>query len=136
MVAAAGIINGKLVEKFGAKNMLRFGISLALICSLFIILLYMLNGLEFYSIVVPVLIMDFGVMFVFPNAFAVAMGPFNKNAGYAGALYSFLQILGGGILGVFLTNFSDENQLILGLITFICLFLSILSLEFLGSKSH
>lgn len=129
MVALAGIINGKIVNRFGAKNMLNFGVILALICSLFIILLYMVNGLEFYSIVIPILIMDFGIMFVFPNAFAVAMTPFDKNAGYAGALYSFLQILGGGILGTFLSNFPDDNQLILGLVTLLCLSLSLLSLR-------
>lgn len=125
VVAFAGIINGRLVKKHGARKMLLFGLSLAIVASIFIIILFFINGVGIYSIIIPILIMDFGIMFVFPNAFALAMENFSKNAGYAGALYSFLQILGGGILGVSLSNFADENQLILGIITTLCLIFSL-----------
>ncbi len=41
----------------------------------------------------------FGGTLIWPNSFAGAFAPFGKIAGYAGALYSFMQLGGGAGLG-------------------------------------
>ena len=95
----AGIFNGRLVGRFGKHWMLRLGWGLMFLSGGLMLLLNVLCGLTLFSLVVPIFLFFFGVTLIWPSAFAGAFAPFGKIAGYAGALYSFMQIGGGAIVG-------------------------------------
>lgn len=59
----------------------------------------------------PMVIFYFGVTFIWPSAFAGAFAPYGKMAGYAGALYGFMQISGGAAIGTVASYLPHQNQL-------------------------
>src|SRR5690606_14662444 len=95
----AGLVNARLVPKNGGPFMLRLGRNLMMGAGLLLISLYILFGLNIFAILLPMFIFLFGGTLIWPNAFAGAFAPFGKIAGYAGALYSFMQLGGGAVLG-------------------------------------
>ena len=58
----------------------------------------------------------FGVTFVWPSAFSSAITPFGKVAGYAGALYSSIQIAGAAVIGGLIAHIPETNQTPLALV--------------------
>ncbi|MGI4852203.1 MAG: hypothetical protein ACRYGR_09725 [Janthinobacterium lividum] len=60
----------------------------------------------------PVVLFHFGATFIWPNAFAIAFSPFGHMAGYAAALYGFMQICGAAALAGLVSYFPQDNQMI------------------------
>ncbi len=110
-IGLAGFINGRVVERFGTKNMLRVGWTLTLSAGLLLLLGYLVVGLNLYAVVLPVALFYFGIAFVFPNAFPGAFEDVGKIAGYAGALYGCFTIAGGSLMGAILAHLPHANQL-------------------------
>lgn len=127
--ASAGWINGKLVIKYGMHNMLRFGFYMMIAAGLLMLALYFIWGMDSYAIIIPALLFYFGSTFIWPNAFAIAFSPFGKIAGFVGALYGFMQLSGGGVIGSLLAFLPDEDQLPLGLVMVTASCLALLSYE-------
>jgi len=98
-MALAGAVNGKFVKRFGGKFMLRFGWITMFVSGCLLLIGHSIFGLNLYAIIVPVFLFYFGVTFIWPNAFAGAFTPFGTIAGYAGSLYSFMQLGGGALIG-------------------------------------
>jgi Bcr/CflA subfamily drug resistance transporter len=94
-----GIINRHYVKIFGEKYMMRTGWVLMLLSGFLLLLGEALFSLNLYAITLPVFLFFFGSAFIWPNAFAGAFTPFGHIAGYAGSLYSFMQLGGGAIIG-------------------------------------
>ncbi|MCH9631650.1 MAG: Inner membrane transport protein YdhC [Chlamydiia bacterium] len=94
-----GLLNGVLVPKFGMRFMLRVGWTIMLLSGILLYLGYRIFGVSLWPIAIPSTILLFGSQFIFPNVFAGAFTPFGKIAGYAGALYGFMQVAGGAALG-------------------------------------
>lgn len=130
----AGFLNGQLVKKHGIKTMMRFGFTTMVFSGLGMVMGYLLYGINLYAIVAPTIIFFFGAAFIWPNAYAAAFTPFGKIAGYAGALYGFMQISGGGVLGSILAYLPDENQLSMGYVMIICAVFAFISFEFSQKK--
>ena len=107
----SGLFNGRLVIKFGAANMMRFGWALMLIAGLFMLLGHLLIGMSAWAIFVPAILFFIGSTFIYPNASAIAMTPFGKVAGYAAALYSFIQVAGAAFFGALVSHLPSINQL-------------------------
>lgn len=97
--SSASYINGRLVKKMGTNFMMRAAYSIMILCGILMSLGYVFFGVNIYAIVAPTILFFFSSSFIWPNAFATAFTPFGKIAGYAGALYGFMQISGGGVLG-------------------------------------
>ena len=114
----SGLLNGRFVTKVGAANMMRFGWTIMLIAGLLMLLGQLFIGVNTWAIFVPAILFFIGSTFIYPNASAVAMTPFGKLAGYAGALYSFMQIAGAAFIGGIISHLPDTNQLPLA-VTFI-----------------
>lgn len=68
------------------------------------------------SVAIPIFIFYYGITFVWPATFSGAFGPFGHIAGYAGSLYSFLQMGGAGLLGLFISFLPDHNQIPLSIV--------------------
>ena len=107
----SGLLNGRLVTKFGAANMMRFGWALMLIAGLFMLLGHLFIGMRAWVIFVPAILFFIGSTFIYPNASAIAMTPFGKVAGYAAALYGFMQVAGAAFFGALVSHLPNTNQL-------------------------
>lgn len=108
-MALAGTLNGRLVTRFGGRFMMRFGFATMFLAGLLLIAGLNLFGVNLIAILLPVFLFYFGVTFIWPNAFAGAFTPFGTIAGYAGALYSFMQLGGGALIGS-LTSFLPASS--------------------------
>lgn len=114
--ALAGWINGRVVTRFGMTNMMRFGWSIMIVSGLLMLVGYWMFGINVWVIAIPAILFYFGSTFIWPNAFAMAFTPFGKIAGYAGALYGFMQIGGGAVMGALIAYLPSNNQIPLGLV--------------------
>ena len=106
-----GWVNGRLVTKLGTTMMLRIGFAIMLIAGLMMLINKLLFGIDVWVIVIPMIVFYFGVTFVWPSAFAGAFAPFGKMAGYAGAVYGFMQISGAAAIGTLVSYLPDNNQI-------------------------
>jgi Bcr/CflA subfamily drug resistance transporter len=114
--ALGGWINGRLVTKLGTHTMLRCGFLIMLISGILMLLCHSIFGINFVIIIIPMILFYFGVTFIWPSAFAGAFGPFGKMAGYAGALYGFMQISGAAVIGTIVSYLPHQNQVPLALV--------------------
>jgi len=114
--ALAGWLNGRFVERFGMKSLLRFGWSICIFSGLFMLVTFLIHGVEAWSIIVSITLFYFGSTFIWPNVFSIAFTPYGKIAGYAGALYGSMQIGGAAAVGSLISFLPDKNQLPLALV--------------------
>lgn len=112
----AGYLNARLVTHWGMQKMMRMGLSMMLLSGVLMFAGYYVFGVNAWDIFIPAIIFYFGSTWIWPNAFAQAMTPFAELAGYAGALYSFMQLAGGAVLGLLVARLSVMNQLPLAIV--------------------
>ncbi len=128
--ALAGILNGKLVTRLGMPFMMRLGFSIMIMSGVILIISSFLFGINIWNIAVPGILFYFGSTFIWPNAFATAFTPFGKIAGYAGALYGFMQVSGGGVISWLVSFLPGSNPIYLGIVFLVCSSLSWMIYEF------
>ena len=104
-----GIFNARIVAKMGSVFMLRLGWFCMISAGILLLVCSMVFGQSVWSIIVSIFIFLFGGTLIWPNSFAGAFAPFGKIAGYAGALYSFMQLGGGAGLG-WLSSFLPSSS--------------------------
>lgn len=131
----AGIINGKLVGRFGIERMMRFGWCVVLLAGFLMVVGYFFFGVELWSILLPAVLFFLGSTFLWPNAFAMAMTPFGDIAGYAGTSYSFMQLSGGAVIGALVAHLPDSSQVPLGLLFMSTALISLLLFKFLPKQA-
>jgi Bcr/CflA subfamily drug resistance transporter len=112
----AGMINGKILKRMGARRMIYLGFILMFLAGCLMFIGQLMIGVNFYAIVLPVFLFNFGVSFIWPNAFAGAFTPFGTIAGYVGSLYSFFQLGGGAIIGSITAHLPAHSQFPLSII--------------------
>ncbi len=127
--ALAGILNGKLVTRLGIPFMMRLGFFIMICSGVILVLAYNIFGMNVWTIAIPGILFYFGSTFIWPNAFATAFTPFGKIAGYAGALYGFMQISGGAVIS-WMVSFLPSSQIILGITFILCSSFSWMVYEF------
>lgn len=114
--ALAGWINGRLVGSFGMASMMRIGWAFMILAGVLMFMGKLLIGINVWVIMIPIVLFYFGSTFIWPNAFASAFTPFGHIAGYAGALYGFMQISGGAVISGLISYLPDTNQIPLALV--------------------
>lgn len=129
--AIASVLNGKMVGRFGMPFMLRLGWIIMFTAGILMLFGKLLFGINFYVIVAPMILFYFGVTFIWPNAFASAFTPFGKIAGYAAALYGFMQISGAAVIGTLISHLPTINQIPLATLFIVSPMLSWLVFEIL-----
>ena len=109
-IAVGCIANAKLVEKFGENNLMKFGIGWMFAGILLMLIFALLNFLNLYAILLPMLLVTLSIGFIVPNASSRAMNPFKELAGSAAAMFSGMQMLIFSILSAIAASFHDQNQ--------------------------
>lgn len=99
----SGLTNAYWVKKHGVVAMLLWGWGVTIAAGILMLVGYCLYGLNVYDVVIPVVIAYYGISFIWPNIFSIAVTPFGHLSAYAGASYAFIQFAGGV---VFATVFS------------------------------
>lgn len=117
--ALAGWLNGKYVARVGMPNMMRIGWAIMIFSGILLLAGKLFFGINVWDIVIPIILFYFGSTFIWPNAFATAFTPFGDIAGYAGALYGFMQLSGGAVMGGVVSYLPTTNQIPLALIILI-----------------
>lgn len=124
--AAGAFLNVKLITKFGIDRMMELGFFCQLSAGVLMLFFYLLGYMNTYVIIIPILLFMMGSSLVFPNSSAGALTPFPKIAGMAGALFGFVQILGGAISSSVIAFTQEENQFPIAIVFIITAFLSML----------
>lgn len=106
-----GFINAKRVETQGIEKMVVMGFILQLIAGLIMFISFIASYLNTLVIIVPVMLYMMGSSLVFPNSSAGALKSFPHFAGMAGAIFGFMQVLGGAIASNIFSVIHEENQL-------------------------
>jgi len=107
---AGGYLNGKLVVRLGITKMLYLAFSLILLSGFGLLLSYYLIGDNLIVLFGLFLLFQLAAMLVFPNIFAKAFEHVGHIAGYAGAIYSLMQIGGAALIGFLASYLPDQNQ--------------------------
>ena len=99
----ATMLNTKLLKRFSLHTIIVMGLLLMSLSGIALFIAYYSIGLYGAVVVIPAAVFVFGASFLFMNCFALAFANVGHIAGYAGALYACIQLLGGmifsGILG-------------------------------------
>ncbi|MGX6960362.1 MAG: multidrug effflux MFS transporter [Rickettsia endosymbiont of Pentastiridius leporinus] len=109
-MAIGGIFNAKYVVRFGQDMMLRLGWSLIILSGFSMVILDLFSYLILTPFLVCIFTFLFGATLIWSNSFSRAFAPFGSIAGYAGSLYSSMQLGGGAIIG-WVSAFIPDDRL-------------------------
>jgi len=88
-------INTKLIYRFGIDKLLYSGAIFLFVAGVAFLLCGIFGIVNLYAVIIPMIIMVTGCGFIYPNASAGGLSIFSKSAGTAGAVYAFIQMIGG-----------------------------------------
>src|SRR3990167_10155976 len=131
-----GLINALLVEKVGIKKMLVIGLCIMLAGSIVMLIFGLLHHESTWAIMIPVVIYIVGCSFIFSNAYAGAMHPFAMMAGTAGAVFGFLQILGGSISSYLMSLTKTYNQIPLSIALLLSAILALITIPYVSMQTE
>lgn len=103
-------INTKLIYRFGIDKLLYTGAVLLAASGLIFLLCGIFNIISLYAVIFPMIIMITGCGFIYPNASAGGLSIFSKSAGTAGAVYAFVQMVGGSAGSGFISLMSHHGE--------------------------
>lgn len=110
-LAGGSLVNSLIIHKFGRHKLLNFGCLVQIFAGISMLVPALFHFLDILSIMIPMLFFMFGAGFVLANAFAGAFHFFPKIAGFAGATYGALQILGGAFSTAIMAASHAKNQI-------------------------
>lgn len=110
-LALGALINNFSIPKFGRHKILRFGTFLQILSGIAMLIPALLERIDVFAIMLPMLLYMVGAGLVFSNAFAGAFHFFSKISGFTGALYGCLQILGGTLAAAIMAFLHAQNQI-------------------------
>ena len=109
-------IANTLAHRMSYIKMVSAGMCLLSFGSIFMFFPALFHFINTFTIIAPMLVFMAGVGITYPNTNTGALMPFSKRAsGTAGALQGGLQMLFGGLMGIFLSGISIKTQLPLAL---------------------
>lgn len=126
MLTVVGLLIGALLASFFSHytsyiKMVFFGVIIMTAAALLMLILCLLQPMNTFNILFPIVIFMIGIGITYPNTNMGALTPFTAMAGTAGALQGGLQMLIGGFLGIWVSKISLQSQwplsIILTLIT-------------------
>ena len=133
-MAIGGIFNARYVARFGQDVMLRLGWGLIISSAFFMLILDLLSYLTFVPFLVCIFIFLFGATLIWPNSFSRAFAPFGSIAGYAGSLYSSMQLGGGAIIGYISAFIPDDRVYPLAIVFLVTAFSAWLLFEYFAKN--
>lgn len=127
------LLYGSFIKRFSRVLLFRLALLGMTLSTLALsVVAYFIDG-SLWILLIPICFFMFFSGFFWPNLFRGLLRPFREKTSSAVAfsLYGFFQLLGAASLGVFLSIFTKESELSIGLIMFSCLFICTLIYEVL-----
>lgn len=129
-------LNSRFVMIVGYGKMILAGNVVMLCSGLLMLFLAVLGFFNVTVIMLPIAFFCMGAGLTLSNAFPGASHPFAHIAGSAGALYGFLQILGGVISSALMAWLPESNQIPLGIVLAFFGLMAVLSLVFIARSAN
>lgn len=131
---AAGLIsasqfNNLLLKKYTSEQVIKVTLLIQSIIGIILFLTTFMGYTNLYLFVGLVFLFLACQGFNFPNASAISMAPFSKNAGSASALMGFFQLMSGAVLSALVGVFEDTTALPLVSIMAVCVIIATLILH-------
>lgn len=105
--------NNRLLNIYTSYQMLMTGSAIMLIGGFSMLALAFVH-MSLFTLLAPMVIIFYGMGFIYPNAFALAFKEFGHIAGTAGAAYGGVQMMGAAIASLVAAQIPHTNQLPLG----------------------
>jgi Bcr/CflA subfamily drug resistance transporter len=115
MAPLGSMLNARFVKRIKGYNMICIGFSMLIVSGLILLASSFFFHLTLVAVVLAILLVNFGLSFIWVNASSGAMTPFGHAAGYAATLYAFIQYGGGGLIASLLAAMPDHAATPLGL---------------------
>ncbi|MCF6765613.1 multidrug effflux MFS transporter [Thiotrichales bacterium 19S3-7] len=122
-------LNGRLLKIVTINQAMLIGVILMLISGLMLMLLYFINALNVFSIILMIIIYVVGTGFIYANAYAQAFSPFGHIIGFAAAMYGMLQTSLGGLSSFIVAIIPHYNALIIGIMFTVLAVISLITLS-------
>lgn len=106
--------NSQLIKAYAPERLVHGALMLVIAAASIMTLIGLMGILTVSSIVIPLFIIIFCFGIIFPNVTILALAPFNKNRGAAGALFGMLQMLLSALSGYFVLLLPCDSALPLG----------------------
>jgi DHA1 family bicyclomycin/chloramphenicol resistance-like MFS transporter len=125
---------GKLHGRVGANTLITFGLTLEVAAAVLLAILGWARIDAPFAIIGPMTLFMYGAGFVFPNAAAGAIAPYQTKAGAASALLGFMQFTAGAVISTIVTRFHTGTQVTLVTGVLICALIALVSFRLLIAK--
>ncbi len=122
---------GRLHGRVGANQVITMGLAIALAGAVLLAALGWARIDAPLAVIGPMMLFMYGAGFVFPNAAAGAIAPYQTKAGAASALLGFLQFTAGAVIATLVTRFHDGTQVTLVTGVLACALLGLLAFRLL-----
>lgn len=121
----------KVLSSF-IKAKIKILLGICIICTMGVLILTFnyLFTLKPWMIIAPAFILIIGTTLIFINCFILGFSTTSHMAGYAGALYSFMQLLGGLLFGTIISHINSNSPIPMGILFIACGLLGLLSYFF------
>jgi len=107
----ASQLNSRLLKKYASEQIIKAALTGQGIIGIILVSTSIFGYSELYSTIVLVLLFLCCQGFLFPNASALSMAPFSKNAGNASALMGFIQMSVGAFMSAMVSILHNESTL-------------------------
>lgn len=125
---------GRLHGKLGADTLITIGLGIEVAGAVLLAALGWARIDHPAAVIGPMMVFMYGAGFVFPNAAAGAIAPYQTKAGAASALLGFIQFMMGAVISTLVTRFHTGNQITLVTGVLICALLGLLAFRLLIAK--
>lgn len=111
--AIGNICNRKLIYRIEPNNLIILGFILQITVGLLILILYLNNLDNVYTILTSMSILMFGISIVFPNSNAGALNDHSGMAGTASALFSIIQTSGAALASAYVASINSHDLILI-----------------------
>lgn len=129
------LANSKIMSRSGTEKMINLGCRLYIIAGVIFLVTGMLNWINMYIILIPMVLFMIGAGFVYPNCSSGAMSIFDTKAGTAASIYNFFQMAGATVGSGLISLNTHSNQLPLGIMLTIIGLVGIICCQNLPTKT-
>ncbi|MDF1759019.1 MAG: multidrug effflux MFS transporter [Coxiellaceae bacterium] len=109
--ALGGLLNAQLLKRTSLNKLIIIGLCLMILSGLLIITGVACFGVNIVVVLIPTFIFITGSTLIFMNGFALAFESVGHIAGYAGAIYACIQLLGGAIFASVLSHLNTPSPI-------------------------
>lgn len=114
-VLTAGTINTQLIKYFPTHKIIMMGSTIMMCTGVTLIIVYLLDSLNTWTLLIPSLFYIACIPFCISNAFANSMNQINNHYGSANALLTFTQFVSGSIGSLIFSLITEKSVFPIGL---------------------